>query len=87
MIRIAMVVGAVILTQGCAQMQQSLTLATMSTTERAKYDCAQFGWRMGTPEHSRCVQDAVIGQRMADTMRPRTTTVYCERWMNGVQCR
>ena len=89
MIRTALVAGAVVLTTGCAQMQKTLTLATMSTTERAKYDCVQFGHQMGTPAHTQCVQQTVLTQRVIDGQpRPYTPRTWtCDSMMGTTTCR
>ena len=50
---------------GCAQMQHSLKVSMLSPTERAKYDCMQFGFKVDTPEYSRCVQETTASIRSA----------------------
>lgn len=48
---------------GCAQLQHSLQVAMLSPTERAKYDCVQFGFKTGTPEYAQCVQNTTANIR------------------------
>jgi hypothetical protein len=48
---------------GCAQMQHSLKVSMLSPTERAKYDCIQFGFKVDTPDYARCVQQTTANIR------------------------
>jgi len=53
---------------GCAQLQHSLQVSMLSPIERAKYDCSQFGFKIGTPEYAQCVQNTTANIRNVRAM-------------------
>jgi hypothetical protein len=81
---------------GCAQLQHSLQVSMLSPTERAKYDCTQFGFKIGTPEYAQCVQnttanirnvramDANRAQENARSTMP--TTINCRQIGSSISC-
>jgi hypothetical protein len=83
---------------GCAQMQHSLQVAMLSPTERAKYDCAQFGFKIGTPEYAQCVQnttanirsvramDSAASQAQSNARSMMPKTVNCRQIGSSISC-
>ena len=75
-----------ILFTGCAQMQHSLQVSMLSPTERAKYDCAQFGFKIGTVEYARCVQETTANIRTIKNTPRAPTNWQCQNFMGTVSC-
>jgi hypothetical protein len=61
--RIILIVLLSGLFSGCAQLQHSLQVSMLSPIERAKYDCAQMSYKIGTPEYAQCVQNTTANIR------------------------
>ena len=85
-----------VLFTGCAQLQHSLQVSMLSPTERAKYDCVQFGHKTGTPEYFQCVQYTTANIRSANATRslapnpapamPQITTTNCRQIGSSMSC-